>query len=329
MYFKFNSKIISLLFISGATAIYRGNVATCPAGKYNVYLENKVVGRRRFSGRHIIKTGCQVCSPGRFQDSVDHGFFSCHACPSGKWQNKEGGVTCYDNSCPAGKYGKIAATNSNESKCFSCEPGKYTSIAGYGPECVNCQAGRNQPSSEMTDCIGDLCYPGTYSMEGATNQNDSVCKSCSIGKFSDSSGQSECKMCGKKMYQDDVGQTDCKQRTVCGMAQTFDINVYHCIDINPMMPSLVISGIIITVCLWLLSCFVGYFIVPANAIAMTILTIKFGIKNQKGYRSDTTAYLYMFYQIIAILWVGCMTIKRIKKKKNNESHNGCDCCCLP
>ena len=106
--------------ISSATGSSLGRTAVCPAGKYNVYLENMIQGRRRRGGKHIIKTGCNVCSPGRFQDSVDHGFFSCHACPSGKWQNNSGSFTCNDLSCPAGKYGKVAATNSNESKCFSC-----------------------------------------------------------------------------------------------------------------------------------------------------------------------------------------------------------------
>ena len=178
----------------------------CPAGKYS---------------SSSSSTACQSCTVGTYSLL---GGSACHICPAGTisypvdalFTNR---TTCL--LCPAGQ-SSFAGTTS----CFICQPGSASAFDG-SPKCTICTVGSYSNRSGATECSlcptasyqnvtsGTFCYhcygnsttaaPGASSVSqcvslcepgqaGSISAIGSIlgnlnCKTCSVGKFSNSSRQ--------------------------------------------------------------------------------------------------------------------------------------------
>jgi hypothetical protein len=92
------------------------------------------------------KSDSTTCSPCEMGTYSLHGEFSCTKCESGRYNNVPGEGSCSGEKCPGGKYGLIGQIEKQNTNCWVCPAGKWSSDG----------------SSECTTCI-----PGKYSMENS------------------------------------------------------------------------------------------------------------------------------------------------------------------
>ena len=306
-----------LLGIALITYTGEGAEITCPMGQYNKYLENRVSGTHR-RRRRRISVICVPCAKGRFQDALEHGFFSCNACPAGQYQPLEGKGFCLGTICPVGKYGPIAQIEPSKATCTECSVGKYNNVAGFGPECVECESGRYQADTGASTCQGELCFPGKYGPSGSIHHTAATCTDCNVGHYSLDVGEQVCKECSSGMYQVLPGQTSCAKKPMCGMAQFFDTTVYSCRYTNEAFKFIVPMGIVFTIVFFMSLCCKFYLINAIHWIITMALTIRYGMKNYLGEQSDVTAYCVLGYMCTAFVWMLLMfSCKRDSSSDDN------------
>lgn len=310
--------LMNILVTSVTIKSSGGNVLVCPEGKYNAYMENLANGRtnsRRRRRRKFTLT-CVDCGAGRFMDAPDHVYFACKGCPSGKYQPDEGMTSCLGTVCPAGKFGPIAQKTLSGVKCIDCQVGKYTSIAGLGPECVSCEPGRYQADTGGINCDGSLCIAGKFGPVMMSHRADATCNDCSVGKFSNKSGNEYCSLCPNGQYQTMEGQTSCIEQPSCkGMSEYFNKNVFACTLTNENFSWLTPLGICFTILQFLFGCCAGYCIVFIHCIITFALTLHYGRGDYTGAHSDSTIWGITIYYIISILWSMGMVFKSTRTRK--------------
>ena len=141
-------------------------------------------GEGRMLAVNEAKTGCRLCTSGKYVDRLRPGcssclegktntldFSACRLCPPGKSRGF-GDVDCVD--CVAGRYSSVNPSSPPVS-CSLCPAGQ-TSLAGASG-CTDCPAGSR---SSFQDSLCTFCERGTYSGPGAM-----VCPTCDPGESSD------------------------------------------------------------------------------------------------------------------------------------------------
>ena len=150
---------------------------------------------------NIIKTQpkCNDCIQGKYYlNNI------CTFCPIG-WSSETGDIHCF--KCAAGKYGKILT---QQMLCAPCNPGSYRTTSTTPISCVQCPKGYYQNLLGTDSC--KMCAKGMYG-DGADSElktSTSVCKYCSIGKYSIVTGASDassCLLCPQGTFSKQTGNT--------------------------------------------------------------------------------------------------------------------------
>jgi hypothetical protein len=195
----------------GTTGAHGGLCQGCPAGK---------------SSSENGDGTCVDCYPGRF--APVSGSVQCTSCPDGQVTNGAGKSTCVP--CPPGNYsiyGEVCApcpyhtySLGGTNYCRSCINGQTSSPSRdscVSPPPGNVPCGYNEVSSPSGDsCIsappGSVVSPNQHSFipcpAGTFSTIDGICRDCSSGTYSSSSGTAICSVCS-------AGTTSTQGATYC------------------------------------------------------------------------------------------------------------------
>jgi len=170
--------------LPGSSACERCNTGTyydlssktclgCPSGKFTATGASNVAS-------------CEDCAPGFVSSSPGAGF--CSICDAGT-HSSDGHTLCIP--CERGKSSGVAA-----SSCYDCESGKYSDVEG-GDSCTVCPA--NEVSENgATSCACAASFvrdTATCVCPSGTTGSGTLCQSCPVGTFKDSSGNAQCASC--------------------------------------------------------------------------------------------------------------------------------------
>ena len=181
----------------------------CPAGTFSLdgayeCLECEAGQYQAYAGR----TSCELCGKGKTTlTSRSQGHDACVACAVGKYADTEGSSVCA--TCPDGYEGVVDGDKASlHTACSECAAGKYST---NGDPCQHCDlgkyAGRSQGRCEQ-------CMVGYYAVQERGTDN-SICKYCPVGKYSDVEGVFECQPCPANTYQPHLGQSSVKACLPC------------------------------------------------------------------------------------------------------------------
>jgi len=177
-----------------------GQCANCPLGKVNSPEE---LCKPCAPGEEVVHKKCTECQIGKFIDITEE--YYCQDCPVG-YNSAAKSTECYlemgGNTCASGYYFDLS--------CKKCPRG-YVSSGSQQTRCVQCRAGKAQPSEGKSECI--VCTIGQYS---AANVNIH-CELCQKGKFQHLSQQGDCNDCIGGSYADSLGHDLCK---TCPLGKT-------------------------------------------------------------------------------------------------------------
>lgn len=152
-------------------------------------------------------TGCEVCSPGQYQDQTNQ--FGCKTCSPGFFTRVLNSASC--SQCDIGRF----QTNSNSTNCNSCpegweQPRKNASL------CTNCTNNwiRHNISCttacpEQTFLNGGICESCPIGKQRFTNVTNVTCQDCPIGFFKGNNGTTPCTVCPEGFISN--GTTTCTQ----------------------------------------------------------------------------------------------------------------------
>lgn len=162
-------------------------------------------------------TDCyRICDAG-YYDNPAFPMHNCNICPLGRFNPVSGSHEC--QACAPGRYAQFG-----EIACTDCEPGKFAGLSGES-ECTLCSADFNTSSSASTACSACPRFTGTDGREGSANctnqglygvcsagsdseKSGAVCVACPPGQFSPTN-DSECRKCAAGSYSDVWGATAC------------------------------------------------------------------------------------------------------------------------
>ena len=190
----------------GTRSVVDGNdlsCVNCTVGRYqSFFAQAECVDCPR--GRYADQEGLQVCKRcegNTFQDR--EGQTSCMNCPPAQTSNalKDGCDACPDGTVLSG------------TECAECDLGKYAK-KGFS-ECLKCAHGRYADVKGLGAC--KLCPGGRYSKEYFA-KSYSVCKSCSVGTFSNA-GSYDCTDCPIGRYNTQTASGSC---TLCEPGRASD-----------------------------------------------------------------------------------------------------------
>ena len=190
----------------GTRSVLDGNDLTClncTVGRYQSFFaqaECVDCPRGRYADQEGLKV-CKRCEGNTFQDR--EGQTSCMNCPPAQTSNalKDGCDACPDGTVLSG------------TECTECDLGKYAK-KGFS-ECLKCAHGRYADVKGLGDC--KLCPGGRYSKEYFA-KSYSVCKSCSVGTFSNA-GSYDCTDCPIGRYNTQTASGSC---TLCEPGRASD-----------------------------------------------------------------------------------------------------------
>lgn len=175
-----------------------GQCANCPLGKVNSPEE---LCKPCAPGEEVVHKKCTECQIGKFIDITEE--YYCQDCPVGynsAAKSTECSLEMGGNTCASGYYFDLS--------CKKCP-------RGYGgsqqTRCIQCRAGKAQPSEGKSECID--CTIGQYS---AANVNIH-CELCQKGQFQHLSQQGDCNDCIGGSYADSLGHDLCK---TCPLGKT-------------------------------------------------------------------------------------------------------------
>tara|TARA_B110001450_G_scaffold129971_1_gene122223 strand:+ start:19967 stop:28030 length:8064 start_codon:yes stop_codon:yes gene_type:complete len=177
-----------------------GQCANCPLGKVNSPEE---LCKPCAPGEEVVHKKCTECQIGKFIDITEE--YYCQDCPVGynsAAKSTECSLEMGGNTCASGYYFDLS--------CKKCPRG-YVSSGSQQTRCVQCRAGKAQPSEGKSECI--VCTIGQYS---AANVNIH-CELCQKGKFQHLSQQGDCNDCIGGSYADSLGHDLCK---TCPLGKT-------------------------------------------------------------------------------------------------------------
>ena len=104
------------------------------------------------------------------------------------------------------------------SVCKPCIAGYWQRESGHTHKsCQPCPSGKYTGAPGAIDCTGGpTCTPGTVGIIGATSENESSCKDCVPGRYSNIYGDGpECQSCPSGQYTDKSKTTLCKGDGAC------------------------------------------------------------------------------------------------------------------
>lgn len=155
-------------------------------------------------GEQGVNGACESCPAGKSNTNDDTDTISlCEPCALGTYQNETKSATCKD--CPEG----FVALTEGSSECTECPAGSRCPDAQTQEECPS---GTYQPEKGKSKCITpDQCTDNTI----IDNRTSFECNTCDTGY--EPSG-STCAPCIGNTYSDDG--TTCKNHTVCGESST-------------------------------------------------------------------------------------------------------------
>jgi len=111
---------------------------------------------------------CEPCEAGKFRGNYED-IDSCDECPAGTYQPNTQQTSC--EPCPGGSNNASPAGSDSVEDC-ACLPGQERNQAAGGVPCVDCPAGKVNPTA------GEMCVP------------------CGISEYQDQPGMTECSTCG-------------------------------------------------------------------------------------------------------------------------------------
>lgn len=127
---------------------------------------------------------CKPCEPGSYNDYNTTGV--CTVCDAGKYAPRGQMASCL--CCPAGTYQDLTGANACK------KAAKATFITG------TCAV--NNTAS---------CKPGTFGEVAGMANEQTACKKCKPGTYSNATGSTSCEVCKTGFYQDKSAQTGCTQ----------------------------------------------------------------------------------------------------------------------
>ena len=177
-----------ILLVASASAA----TAQCPSGTF-------------WKNVSQTATVCENCASGKFNPLESHDQTSCFVCKLPKDGSDYSSKTCV--KCKAGKAGVngtctacIVNTITNKTgstACTTCAPGHYGGDGGRSV-CKKCVEGRFTPTNKYGNC--EYCAAPKYIDVTKIGKPGSPCRSCSSGKYQDSSYKTACKDCPTSRY---------------------------------------------------------------------------------------------------------------------------------
>jgi len=107
---------------------------------------------------------------------------------------------------------------SARSGCRPCISGHWQRDSAHTHKsCQPCPSGKYTSDSGASTCVGGpTCKPGTVGIIGAISENETYCKECTPGRYSDTYGDGpECQSCPSGRYTDESKTTLCKGDKAC------------------------------------------------------------------------------------------------------------------